>query len=96
MKSILFGLFVLSIISCQKPNPQVVLEITTFRLKTPVNQHSFNSLDSTIETIFTSKQPGFIKRQSAVDKNGTYTIIVYWESMQDAKASMNKFMQDSQ
>lgn len=95
MKSILFGLFVLSIISCQKPSPQVVLEITTFRLKTPVNQHSFNSLDSTIETIFTSKQPGFIKRQSAVDKNGTYTIIVYWESMQDAEASMNKFMQDS-
>ncbi|MFY7669499.1 hypothetical protein ACOSP6_00290 [Tenacibaculum sp. MEBiC06402] len=72
-----------------------IVEVTTFSLKTTAISQTFNKLDSKVEDNFTSKQPGFIKRESGVDENGVYTIIVYWKTMSDAEASMNKFMGDT-
>ncbi|MFD2587004.1 nuclear transport factor 2 family protein [Croceitalea marina] len=94
-KSILLAVLVLSIASCEKPKPNLVLEVTTFNLKTTSSQKTFNELDAMVESNFTIKQPGFIKRQSAVDKNGNYMVIVYWNTLTNAKASMDKFMTDA-
>ena len=47
-----------------------------------------------VEANFTSKQPGFIKRESARDENGNYLVLVYWNTEADAEASMSKFMAD--
>lgn len=85
----------LVIASCEQPKPELVVEITTFYLKTTASQKTFNTLDAEVESNFTSKQPGFIKRQSSVDENGNYIIIVYWNTRADAEASMNKFMSDA-
>ena len=76
-------------------NNQQVLEVTTFKLNATADAAVFNELDAKIEGIFTSKQPGFIKRQSAVDENGAYVVLVYWSSVADAEASMQKFMKDA-
>ncbi len=71
-----------------------VLEVTTFSLKTVANSQTFNDLDTKVQENFTSKQPGFIRRESGVNENGEYTVIVYWKTLADAEASMNKFMSD--
>lgn len=72
-----------------------VLEVTTFKLKSNADIPAFNKLDAEVESAFTDKQPGFINRQSAIDENGKYTVLVYWKTTEDAKASMAKFMKDA-
>jgi len=98
MKSKLFtiSLFAMAIASCNSPEKKVetVLEVTSFNIKTTVSELEFNELDAEIEETFTSKQPGFIRRQSGVDEQGRYVVLVYWKSLADAEASMNKFMSD--
>lgn len=98
MKSKLFAisLFAMAIASCNSPEKKVetVLEVTSFNIKTTVSELEFNELDAEIEETFTSKQPGFIRRQSGVDEQGRYAVLVYWKSLADAEASMNKFMSD--
>lgn len=98
MKSKLFGisLFAMAIASCNSAEKKVetVLEVTSFNIKTTVSELEFNELDAEIEETFTSKQPGFIRRQSGVDEQGRYVVLVYWKSLADAEASMNKFMSD--
>lgn len=87
-----------SLVSCGNKKEKMkntIVEVTTFSLKTTANSQTFNKLDSKVEDNFTSKQPGFIKRESGVDENGVYMVIIYWKTMSDAEASMNKFMGDT-
>ncbi|WP_299188165.1 nuclear transport factor 2 family protein [uncultured Aquimarina sp.] len=74
---------------------KTIMEVTTFEIKGDVDPLDFKKRDAQIEKDFTSKQPGFIKRQSAIDKNGTYVVIVYWKNTANAAASMSKFMSDT-
>lgn len=74
---------------------ETVLEVTSFNLKTTASELEFNTLDAQIEETFTSKQPGYIRRQSGVDEQGRYVVVVYWKTLADAKASMDKFMADA-
>ena len=71
-----------------------VLEVTTFKIKPTADNAAFNLLDQKVESTFTSKQPGFVKRQSGVSNEGEYVVLVYWETVDDANASMQKFMSD--
>ena len=91
-------LFILALLAgCTQDQTQTnaVLEVTTFNLKTTASSSVFNELDATIEATFTSKQPGFLHRQSGVTEQGNYTVLVYWESAESADASMQKFMSDA-
>lgn len=72
---------------------QTIMEVTTFGIS--ADPMTFAKRDAQVESAFTSKQPGFIKRQSGVDDDGNYAVVVFWESMADAEASMNKFMGDA-
>ncbi len=74
---------------------KTILEITTFNINSDVNPMDFATRDAQVEKDFTSKQSGFIKRQSAIDDKGNYVVVVYWKSDADATASMNKFMSDA-
>ena len=74
---------------------KTILEVTTFNISSSADPHAFSLRDAQVEKDFTSKQPGFIKRQSAVDDKGNYVVVVYWKSMAAATASMNKFMDDA-
>ena len=80
-----------------KPNmdSKTIMEVTTFKINSNANPVAFAKRDAEVENDFTSKQPGFIKRQSGVDDKGNYVVVVYWKSMADAAASMNKFMGDT-
>lgn len=84
--------------SIQKPTNEIsmegktIMEVTTFKIQDHVNPTEFEARDLQIEGDFTSLQPGFIRRQSGVNEEGEYLVIVYWESISDADASMNKFM----
>lgn len=89
------AIIALLVSSCTEPIPPSVLEVTTFRLKTTANSLTFNALDAKVESTFTNKQPGFIKRQSSVNEQGDYVVLVYWKSVEDSKASMAKFMNDA-
>ena len=73
---------------------KTIMEVTTFQINEGVNPDDFEKRDAQIEGDFTSKQPGFIKRQSGVNEKGEYVVIVYWKSIPNADASMNKFMSD--
>lgn len=74
---------------------KTILEVTTFNINSDVNPTAFAKRDAQVETDFTSKQPGFIKRQSGVDDKGNYVVVVYWNSVADADASTNKFMSNA-
>ena len=100
----LFSLLVMSlgIASCEMTvdstanmDDETIMEVTTFSIKPDVIPMTFAKRDAAVEGNFTSKQPGFIRRQSGVDDEGDYVVIVYWESLADADASMGKFMSDA-
>lgn len=72
-----------------------IMEVTTFRLNPGVDPMDFSTRDAQVESDFTSMQPGFIRRQSGVDEEGNYVVVVFWKSIADAEASMSKFMGDA-
>lgn len=74
---------------------KTVLEVTTFKTKPTTKALDFNKLDREVESNFTNKQSGFIKRQSGINEKGEYAVLVYWKSTKDAEASMQKFMSDA-
>lgn len=71
-----------------------IMEVTTFKVKNGVISTDFNKRDASITADYTSKQPGFIKRIAGITETGEIGVIVFWESLADADASMNKFMKD--
>lgn len=89
------SLILILTMSCNSNKENYVLEVTTFKLKTTTNASIFNALDANVENNFTSKQPGFIKRQSAVNENSEYVVLVYWDNNENADDSMQKFMSDT-
>ncbi|MEM6342261.1 MAG: hypothetical protein AAF927_00220 [Bacteroidota bacterium] len=72
-----------------------IMEVTTFSIDSAADPNKFAQLDKAVENDFTSQQPGFIKRQSGIDDKGDYVVVVFWESVKDAEASMAKFMGDA-
>ena len=98
IKLILMAMVAIFATSCkneEKMKDSSVLEVTTFSIKTTANSQTFNKLDAKVQNDFTSKQPGFIRRESGINENGVYTVIVYWKTLADAEASMGKFMSDA-
>lgn len=92
----IMSMLVISIVltSCNSEKTSV-LEVTTFTLNNDANPQNFNDLDAEVEENFTRHQPGFIKRESGVNEKGEYVVIVYWDTQENADASMQKFMGDS-
>lgn len=74
---------------------KTIMEVTTFKINADADPAIFATMDAQVENAFTSKQPGFIKRQSGLDDKANYVVVVYWESSADADASMSKFMKDA-
>lgn len=73
-----------------------VIEITTFRYKETIKAADFWKEDAKIQTNYTSKQSGFILRESGYsDQSKEVLIMVKWKTNEDADASMNKFMKDT-
>ena len=94
LKVIILGIIGLVASSCKETKANLVLEVTTFKTKSVTNSVTFAKLDAEVEQNFTSKQPGFISRQSGINEAGEYVVLVFWDTQENAKASMEKFMAD--
>jgi hypothetical protein len=99
MKKLIFILIGLTILSCSQ-NEEImksyVIEVTTFKYKTSVNADAFWKEDAKIQDIYTSKQPGYLSRESGYSEDTKEVVVVVkWETMTDAEASMAKFMSDN-
>ncbi|MEO1482227.1 MAG: hypothetical protein AAFU77_08970 [Myxococcota bacterium] len=71
-----------------------VIEVTTFRQNAEMTPEQFLAADRQVEANYTSKQPGFLERRSARSAEGEWVVVVYWRSVEDADASMKRFMGD--
>ncbi|MFY0631736.1 MAG: hypothetical protein JXR05_15330 [Flavobacteriaceae bacterium] len=72
-----------------------VIEIVNFKIKPSVKSSDFWKEDTKIQTDYTSKQPGFINRESGYSEDSNEVLVVVkWKTNTDADASMNKFMKD--
>jgi len=98
MKKILFILLCVGFINCNQNSETMtsyVIEITTFKYKPSVDIDEFWREDAKIQDIYTSKQPGYISRESAYSKDtNEVLVVVKWRTQADAEASMKKFMGD--
>lgn len=97
MKKLLIIIACLAIAGCStnmKNNPYVI-EVVTFKYKSSVESSAFWARDAKIETEYTSKQSGFISRESGYSENDSEVLVVVrWKTEVDAEASMKKFMND--
>ena len=72
-----------------------VIEITTYQIKSSVNIDDYWLEDAKVDGNYTSQQPGYISRESAYnDDTKTFLVVAKWKTMEDADASMQKFMID--
>lgn len=67
-----------------------VVEIVSVDLKDGVSVDAFAPVDKAVEVEHVSKQPGFVSRETA-SKDGKWLVIVHWESVEAAQASMDSF-----
>ena len=92
----LVGIFVTSCTKNQEIMNPYVIEVTTFKYKPTVKADKFWERDAGIESDYTSKQPGYISRESGYSAdNNEVVVVVRWKSQEDADASMKKFMTDT-
>lgn len=70
-----------------------VIEIVRFKLGPGVKPADFAVLDRAVEREHVARQPGFIRRESAVSDDGEWLVIVHWATRRDADASMASFTQ---
>ncbi len=68
-----------------------VIEITYFKPIDSVSQETFGERNMRVGLEYAAKQPGFISRETGLDSKGTWVIVVHWESLAHAQASMQKW-----
>ncbi|MEM9217228.1 MAG: antibiotic biosynthesis monooxygenase family protein [Cyanobacteria bacterium P01_F01_bin.150] len=78
-------------VSAQSIENSTIVEVATFTLKEGVTPDEFYAIDQAVEAQHVSQQPGFISRESAVNDDDEWLVIVRWGSIEDAEASMASF-----
>lgn len=71
--------------------PQIA-EIVTFTLHPDADMDAYLALTNESGE-FTRKAPGFVSRQVSRGEDGTWTDLVVWDSMENAKAAQAAFME---
>lgn len=89
MKTLLITLFI-ALGSAAQAQDKGVIEIVTMSLASGVTPEDFEPVDRAVEVEHVSLQPGFISRQAAF-RDGTWAVVVHWESAAAAQASMDSF-----
>lgn len=100
MKHIIIITLIVLLASCSSKNEKTmnsktIMEVTIFNIIDTVSPTDFKNRDLQVENDFTNKQAGFINRQSGINEKGEYVVVVFWETLADADASMAKFMKDA-
>lgn len=71
-----------------------VLEIVKVKLKPGIDEGSFMEEAKKFHDSWLAKQPGFQKRVTLKSPEGEWVDILWWDSMEDAKATAEKVMQE--
>jgi len=69
-----------------------VVEIATYKTKKGVKEANFARLDSVIELVYTRKQPGYISKESGIDQQGNWLVVVSWDNQKHAQAGFDQFL----
>jgi heme-degrading monooxygenase HmoA len=69
-----------------------IVEIATYKTKKGVKEADFARLDSVIELIYTRKQPGYISKESGIDQQGNWLVVVSWDNKAHANSGFDQFM----
>jgi hypothetical protein len=64
-----------------------VLETTTFRLASGVDEASFLRADERVQAAFAYQQPGVVRRTTARSTDGEWLVVTVWETAADADAA---------
>ena len=64
-----------------------------FQTKETVSQEIFGARNIRVGVEYASKQTGFISRETGVDADGTWVIVVHWETIWQIR-SLNAKMDD--
>ena len=85
-------------VACEASAPEAentieptVIEVATFELANGVDSAQFAPLDAAVERDHVSKQAGFVSRETGYTDQGAWLVIVHWESIEAAEASMASF-----
>lgn len=100
LRNLLLVLVCIGCFSCQQNKETMkkpyVIEVTTFQYKNTIDKNDYWEEDAKVEEIYTSKQKGFIRRESGFsEENNEVVVVVYWETNEYAEKSMQKFMKDT-
>lgn len=72
-----------------------VVEIARFELGSDTDPAAFADANDRVTTDYIAHQPGFLgSREAASNEDGVWVVIVKWDSIAAAEASMAKFMDD--
>lgn len=70
------------------------IEIVTYRLKAGISKDQLADIHEAVNQLL-SKQAGFFYRSNSEDQTGLIYDIVYWQSLEHAKAAGEAFMASS-
>ena len=69
------------------------IEIVTFELADGVSDEAFVAETKSMERDFLGKLKGFMDRDTGKSEDGSWVVVLHWESAEDAQASINKFVE---
>lgn len=69
------------------------IEIVTFDLAPGVSDEAFVAETKSMERNFLGKLKGFQDRDTGISQDGSWVVVLHWESAEDAQASINKFVE---
>ena len=68
-----------------------VIEVVTLTLRKGVTPAQFDQVDREVQVDYISKRKGFLSRESAPGGDNKWLVVVHWQSVADADASMKSF-----
>ena len=74
---------------------KVVTEIVEFEIAEHVSKDSFVDIVSSVENNFHMKQRGYIDSELVKGKDNSWTMIMHWESIDDARQAVKLMMQET-
>ena len=72
-----------------------LIEIITYKTKKSINREEYTRLDSVVQQLYTEKQPGYISKESGVDQQGNWLVVVSWDNEAHANGSVQALRNSS-
>lgn len=73
-----------------------VLETIRFHLREGVSDEDFLGRNQTVEREYMAKRPGFSARWTSKSATGEWLVVVRWNSVAEAEATINEFLKAPQ